>query len=172
MALQPPGTRGYPKVPAVARYSASLLSQVCSFGGVSALREGGQRPETMHEAYFALVKLVSLHEGVEQLEHTYTWVREVHQDKHHPQEARRWRAKALHHLMHQVQETKVYVVLKARSGHLLRDRQATARELVSYWGAIIQGGTRSVEECRECLAARRWPVQWSCRWQGCTEELV
>ena len=50
-----------------------------------------------------LVKCLSVHRGVEQLERTYTMVREALHDKYHLQEARRWRAKALHRLMHQVQ---------------------------------------------------------------------
>ena len=43
--------------------------------GFAALREEGQRPETMRDAYIALVKAVSVHRGVEQLERTYTRVR-------------------------------------------------------------------------------------------------
>ena len=83
----------------------------------------------MRDAYIALVKAMSVHRGVEQLERTYTRVREALQDKHHLQEVRRWRARALHRLMHQAQESRIYGVLKAWSGHLLRDRQAIAREL-------------------------------------------
>ena len=57
--------------------------------GFAALREEGQRPGTMRDAYLALVKAVSVHRGVEQLERTYTRVREVLHDKHHLQEVRR-----------------------------------------------------------------------------------
>ena len=87
------------------------------------VRDEGQRPETMHDAYVVLVKLVSRHRRVEQLERTYTYVHEALQDKRHLQEGCRWHAKVLHRLMHQVQQTIVYAVLKAWSGlgHLLRD---------------------------------------------------
>ena len=46
----------------------------------------------MRDAYIALVKAVSAHRGVEQLERTYTRVREALHDKHHVQQVRRWRA--------------------------------------------------------------------------------
>ena len=57
--------------------------------GFAALREEGQRPGTMRDAYIAIVKAVSVHRGVEQLERTYTRVREALQDKHHLQDVRR-----------------------------------------------------------------------------------
>ena len=138
--------------------------------------EEGHRPGTMRDAYIALVKAVSVHRGVEQLQRTYTRVREALQDKHHLQEVRRWRARALHRLMHQAQESRIYGVLKARSGHLLRDCHAIARELVAYWSTIMRPGQRSEEECYQWLEARGLPAQWRTAvpllWQGCSEDLV
>ena len=144
--------------------------------GFAALRDEGQHPGTMRDAYIALVKVVSVHRGVEQLERTYTRVREALQDKHHLQEVRRWRARALHRLMHQAQESRIYGVLKARSGHLLRDRHAIARELVAYWSTIMRPGQRSEEECYQWLEGRGLQAQWRTAvpllWQGCSEDLV
>ena len=144
--------------------------------GFAALRDEGQRPGTVRDAYVALVKAVSVHRGVEQLERTYTRVREALHDKHHLQEVRRWRARALHRLMHQAQESRIYGVLKARSGHLLRDCHAIARELVAYWSTIMRPGQRSEEECYQWLEARGLPAQWRTAvlllWQGCSEDLV
>ena len=115
-------------------------SEYVPLAGFAALREEGRRLETMRDAYTALVKAVSVHRGVEQLERTYTRVREAPHDKHHLQEVRRWRARALHRGMHQAQESRIYGVLKARSGHLLRDHQAIARELVAYWSTMMRPG--------------------------------
>ena len=101
-----------------------------------------------------------MHRGVEQLERTYTRVREALHDKHHLQEVRRWRARALHRDMHQAQESRIYGVLKARWGHLLHDRHAIVRELVAYWSTIMRPGQRSEEECHQWLEARGFPAQW------------
>ena len=144
--------------------------------GFAPLRDEGQRPGTMRDAYIALDKAVSVHRGVEQLKRTYTRVREAVQDKHHLQEVRRWRARALHRLMHQAQESRIYGVLKARSGHLLRNRHAIARESVAYWSTIMRPGQRSEEECYQWLEARGLAAQWRTAvpllWQGCSEDLV
>ena len=151
-------------------------SEYIPLAGFAALRDEGQRPETMRDAYIALVKPVSVHRGVEQLQRTYMRVREALQHKHHLQDVRGWRARALHRLMHQAQEPRIYGVLKARSGHLLRDRQAIARELVAYSSAIMRPGQRSEEECYQWLEARRLPAQWRTAvpllWQSCSEDLV
>ena len=103
-------------------------------------------------------------------------VREALEDKHHLQEVRRWRARAFHRPMHQAQESRIYGVLKARSGHLLRDRQAIARELVAYRSTMMLPGQRLDEECYQWLEGRRFPAQWRTAvpmlWQGCSEDPV
>ena len=122
-ANAPVATQAYLRLRDILRRSSP---EDVPLAGFAALRQEGQRPGTIRDAYIALVKAVSVHRGVEQLERTYTRVREALQDKHHLQEVRRQRARALHRLMHQAQESRIYGVLKARSGHLLRDRHASS----------------------------------------------
>ena len=88
-ANAPVATPAYLRLRDILRRSSSKYVPLAGF---AALREEGQGPETMRDAYIVLVQAVSVHRGVEQLERTYTRVREALQDKHHLQEVRRWRA--------------------------------------------------------------------------------
>ena len=78
--------------------------------------------------------------------------------------------------MHQAEESRIYGVLKAQSGYLLRDCHAIARELVAYWSTIMRPGQRSLENCYQWLEARGLPAQWRIAvpllWQGCSEAVV
>ena len=96
-ASAPVATPAYLRLRDILRRSSP---EYVSLAGLAALREEGQWPQTMRDVYIAFVKAVSVHRGVEQLERTYTRVREALQDKHHLREVRHWRARALHRLMH------------------------------------------------------------------------
>ena len=78
--------------------------------------------------------------------------------------------------MHQARESCIYGALKARSGHLLRDREAIARELAAYWSSMMSPGQRSEEECYQWLEGRRLAAQWRTTVpllrQSCSEDLV
>ena len=58
MPLQCECSSGYTSLFTAPGYPPSLLSGVCSLAGFAALREEGQRPDTMRDAYAALVKAV------------------------------------------------------------------------------------------------------------------
>ena len=94
----------------------------------------------MREAYVELLKLVCAHKGVERLERQYHRVRQVLQTPENIHQARKWHSKAVVYFMQQVHDRRVYSVLHARTGHLLSDRRAIARELVGYWSGIMVGG--------------------------------
>ena len=134
--------------------------------GFAALREEGQRPTTMRDAYASLVRLVSMYRGVEQIERAYTRVPEVLQYRHHMQEARKWHSKALHRLMHQTEESRVYAALRARSGHMLQDWRIRRRRasvllgLSDGRGEGVGGGVCGVAECPSaaCAVAHSGPT--------------
>ena len=57
------------------------------------------------------------------------------------------------------QDRRIYSVLRAGSGHLLRDRTAIARELVAHWSQVMVGGEgRSEEECYGWLQRKGPPA--------------
>ena len=70
----------------------------------------------------------------------------------------------------------MYSVMRARTGHVLSDRQAIARELVGYWSRIMVGGAKSEAGCYAWLQRRGLPAQWRTLvpvlWKPYTLELV
>ena len=156
-SCNPPSSPEYLRVHA-------LLRQTCADyvppAGFSVLRSLGVRPLTMCDAYVGLMKVVCAQRGAEQLDKQYQRVHDVLQTEESMMLARKWRAKAVLRLMLQLQDRRVYSALRARNGHLVRDRTVIARELVSYWSGLMIGGTKSEEECYAWLQRRGLPSQW------------
>ena len=122
------------------------------------------------------MKVVCAHDDAERLDIQHHRIREILQTEENISQARKWRSKAVLHLMQQLQDRHVYSTPRARSGVLLRDRTAIARELVHYWSWVMVGGDKTEAECYVWPQQRGLPAQWRTlvplMWKPCTEELV